>query len=56
MLGAGGPPLGGFFPGVFNAVLRDTSVHTFRLDISQDILRLLIIKDDRKPIPWDKIR
>jgi hypothetical protein len=50
------PQLGGFFPGVFNAVLCDCSVHTFRLDLPQDILRLLIDKDDRKPVPWEKIR
>ena len=50
------PPLGGFSKGMFLAAFCDAHVQVLRTDIPQDILRLLIIKDDRQPIPWEKLR
>ena len=50
------PPLGGFSKGMFLAAFCDAHVQVLRTDIPQDILRLLILKDDGQPIDSDKIR
>ncbi len=49
------PQLGGFSTGTFLAALCDASVRSFRSDMPQDILRLLIMKDDNQPTDWDKV-
>jgi hypothetical protein len=48
--------LGGFFKDAFRAVLCDGSVHPLHIDMPQDVLRLLILKDDGQAIDSDKIR
>jgi beta-lactamase regulating signal transducer with metallopeptidase domain len=44
------PELGGFFDDGFHAVFADGSVHFIPKTISENVLRLLINKDERQPV------
>jgi hypothetical protein len=49
------PALGAQVPEVFLAAMGDGSVRSFRRDLGEKLLRLLIDPADGQPIPWDKI-
>jgi hypothetical protein len=48
--------LGRFFNGRFNAAFFDGSVHTMKKDIPAEMLRRLILRNDRELIDWDAVQ
>jgi hypothetical protein len=48
--------LGRFFNDRFNAAFFDGSVHTMKINMPAEMLRRLILRDDRELIDWDAVQ